>query len=176
MIWYHLQSHIICSLILLADLISCVIWYHLQSDIICNLILLADLISSAVWYCQQIWYHAWFVQTIQAECWEKNLAVLTCWNSCDEISWSYSELIWSLLMTVRRAWSFICFSFQYMWLCIECQIALSFYNSWFLTHFILHEILFHCSLLSELKAVILESALNRSLMMSNEAFTSEKLK
>ena len=86
---------IICSLILSIDLISCAIWYHSQSDIICSLILLVSLISSVIWYCQQIWYHAWFVQivqiiqtvwTVQTEYWKKNLTVLTCWNNCDEIS------------------------------------------------------------------------------------------
>ena len=121
-------------------------------------------------------YHAWFVWTIQAECWEKNLTVLTCWNSCDEISWSYLRFVWSSLMIVRKTWSFIHFSFWYMWFCIECQIILSFYNSWSSTHLILHEILLHHSLLSELKTVILEPALNRSLMMSDEAFMNEKLR
>ena len=167
---------IIHSLILSTDLISCVIWYHSQSDIICSLILLADLISSAVWYCQQIWYHAWFVQTIQAECWEKNLAALTCWDSCDETSWSYLKLFWSSFTTVRKTWSFIYLSFWYTWFYIECQITLFFYNSQFSTHFILYEILLHCFLLSELKTVILESALNKNSMTSDEVFTNEKLR
>ena len=49
-----LKKFFICSLILY------VIWYCLQSNIICNLILLMSLISSAVWYCWQIWYDLQF--------------------------------------------------------------------------------------------------------------------
>ena len=49
LIFMYWMKHVISQL----SECSCAVWYHLQSDIICSLILLADLIWSAVWYHSQ---------------------------------------------------------------------------------------------------------------------------